>query len=144
MEPPLPFGVDAPPGTPDWFDCCASVDVTVVLDTCREPDDRRPLEDPELLGECCEPREAVRGGGGPGGLGPFRGLPGGRVSVMDMRFAIGLWRGAIEGVGGVESPPPPPPPIETGGIGITVGYTAGLKLAAAASNDAVRTGCLSL
>lgn len=123
LEPPLPFGVDAPPGTPDWFDCCASVDVTVVLDTCREPDDRRPLEDPELLGECCEPREAVRGGGGPGGLGPFRGLPGGSVSVMDMRFAIGLWRGAIEGVGGVESPPPPPPPpIETGGIGITVGY----------------------
>lgn len=123
MEP-LPFGVDAPPGTPDWFDCCASVDVTVVLDTCREPDDRRPLEDPELLGECWEPRDAVRGGGGPGGLGPFRGLPGGSVSVMDMRFAIGLWRGAIEGVGGVESPPPPPTPplIETGGIGITVGY----------------------
>lgn len=28
-------------------DCdCASVDVTVVLETCREPDDRRPLDDP--------------------------------------------------------------------------------------------------
>lgn len=29
----------------DWD--CASVDVTVVLDTCREPDDRLPLDDPE-------------------------------------------------------------------------------------------------
>jgi hypothetical protein len=29
------------------FDCdCASVDVTVVLETCREPDDLRPLDDP--------------------------------------------------------------------------------------------------
>lgn len=26
------------------FCCCASEDVTVVLETCREPDDRRPLE----------------------------------------------------------------------------------------------------
>jgi hypothetical protein len=26
---------------------CASVDVTVVLDTCREPDDLRPLDDPK-------------------------------------------------------------------------------------------------
>lgn len=59
----------------------------------------------------------MRGGGGPGGLGPFRGLPGGRVSVIDIRFAIGLCSGATDGVGGVESP------IETGGIGITVGYT---------------------
>lgn len=32
------------------FDCdCASVDVTVVLDTCREPDDLLPLEEPEIL-----------------------------------------------------------------------------------------------
>lgn len=110
---PFPFGVDAPPE----LDCAASVDVTVVLETCREPDDRRPLEEPELFGECCEPREAVRGGGGPGGLGPLRGLPGGRVSVIDIRLAIGLCSGATDdGVGGVESP------IETGGIGITVGY----------------------
>lgn len=43
---PLPLGVEAPPGTPDWLDCCASVDVTVVLDTCREPEDLRPLDDP--------------------------------------------------------------------------------------------------
>lgn len=29
------------------FDCgCASVEVTVVLETCREPEDRRPLDDP--------------------------------------------------------------------------------------------------
>ena len=29
------------------LDCdCASVDVTVVLDTCLEPDDLRPLDDP--------------------------------------------------------------------------------------------------
>lgn len=29
------------------FDCdCASVDVTVVLETCRDPDDRLPLDDP--------------------------------------------------------------------------------------------------
>lgn len=26
------------------FCCCASDDVTVVLDTCRDPDDLRPLE----------------------------------------------------------------------------------------------------
>jgi hypothetical protein len=29
------------------FDCdCASVDVTVVLETCLDPEDRRPLDDP--------------------------------------------------------------------------------------------------
>lgn len=29
------------------LDCdCASVDVTVVLDTCREPEDLRPLDEP--------------------------------------------------------------------------------------------------
>uniref|UniRef100_A0A182V4P8 Uncharacterized protein n=1 Tax=Anopheles merus TaxID=30066 RepID=A0A182V4P8_ANOME len=73
---------------------------------------------------------AVRGGGGPGGLGPFRGLPGGRVSVIDIRFAIGLCNGATDGAGGVPSPPPPPlptppppppPPIDAGAIGITFG-----------------------
>ena len=31
------------------FDCCASVDVTVVLDTCREPEDRRPLDEPAQI-----------------------------------------------------------------------------------------------
>lgn len=89
-----------------------------MLDTCREPEERRPLEDPELFGECCEPRDAVRGGGGPGGLGPLRGLPGGRVSVIDIRFAMGLCNGATDGVGGVCGVSPP---IETGGIGITFG-----------------------
>lgn len=38
---PLPIFTDMP-----VWDCWASVDVTVVLDTCREPDDRRPLDDP--------------------------------------------------------------------------------------------------
>lgn len=52
----------------------------------------------------------------------MRGLPGGRVSVIDIRLAIGLCSGATDdGVGGVESP------IETGGIGITVGYTTQRK-----------------
>lgn len=32
----------------------------------------------------------MRGGGGPGGLGPLRGLPGGNVSVIDIKLAIGL------------------------------------------------------
>lgn len=45
---------------------------------------------PELLGECWLPLDAVRGGGGPGGLGPLRGLPGGNVSVIDIKLAIGL------------------------------------------------------
>lgn len=45
---------------------------------------------PELLGECWLLRDAVRGGGGPGGLGPLRGLPGGNVSVIDIKLAIGL------------------------------------------------------
>jgi hypothetical protein len=32
----------------ELFDCgCASVEVTVVLETCRDPDDLRPLDDPE-------------------------------------------------------------------------------------------------
>lgn len=32
------------------FDCdCASVDVTVVLETCRDPDDLLPLEEPKTM-----------------------------------------------------------------------------------------------
>lgn len=31
------------------FDCCASVDVTVVLETCLEPEDRRPLDEPAQI-----------------------------------------------------------------------------------------------
>lgn len=34
------------PPAPDCECCCASDDVTVVLDTCREPDERRPLDEP--------------------------------------------------------------------------------------------------
>lgn len=45
------FGADGgPPGpagpAPCWA-ACASEDVTVVLDTCRDPDDRRPLDEPD-------------------------------------------------------------------------------------------------
>lgn len=91
----------------------ASVDVTVVDETCREPDDLRPLEEPATkkhhhknlipckknknhlpveLGECCEPLDADRGAALPGGLPPVdRGLPGGRLSATDIRAAIGLW-----------------------------------------------------
>lgn len=58
---------------------------------------------PELFGECWLPRDAVRGGGGPGGDEPFRGLPGGRVSVMDIKLAIGLCVVA-DCAGGVGSP----------------------------------------
>lgn len=50
---------------------------------------------PELFGECWLPRDAVRGGGGPGGLGPLRGLPGGNVSVIDIKLAIGLWANCV-------------------------------------------------
>lgn len=39
-------GTDTPAGRPAWF-CCASDDVTVVLDTCRDPDERRPLDEPD-------------------------------------------------------------------------------------------------
>lgn len=36
------------------FDCdCASVDVTVVLETCRDPDDLRPLDDPMKILKVC-------------------------------------------------------------------------------------------
>lgn len=64
---------------------------------------------PELFGECWLPREADRGGGGPGGLGPLRGLPG-KVSVIDIKLAIGLGKSVIGGFNGVVSPK------ETGGI----------------------------
>lgn len=37
-------GIGMPGNGPCAFVCCASDDVTVVLETCREPDDRRPLE----------------------------------------------------------------------------------------------------
>lgn len=70
----------------------ASLDVTVVEETCLEPDDLLPLEDPAVeFGECWEPREADRGATLVGGLPPAdRGLPGGRLSATDMRAAIGL------------------------------------------------------
>ena len=31
------------------FDCCASVEVTVVLETCRDPDDLLPLDEPAMI-----------------------------------------------------------------------------------------------
>lgn len=40
--------IGKPPGIPCCWFCCASDDVTVVLDTCRDPDDRRPLEEPTI------------------------------------------------------------------------------------------------
>lgn len=60
---------------------------------------------PELFGECWLPRDAVRGGGGPGGDEPFRGLPGGSVSVIDIKLAIGLCEVA-DCAGGAASGPP--------------------------------------
>lgn len=119
------------PTIPAAIFCWASDDVTVVLDTCRDPDDRRPLDEPkwnfdwnkktnlnfkikfklfvilfsilpELFGECWLPRDAVRGGGGPGGLGPFLGLPGGNVSVIDIKLAIGLCNDADGAAIGVD------------------------------------------
>lgn len=72
---------------------------------------------PELFGECWLLRDAVRGGGGPGGLGPLRGLPGGNVSVIDIKLAIGLCN--VGGAGGVESP------SDAGGIGIGIGIDVG-------------------
>lgn len=100
----IPSGIEPAP---------ASVDVTVVDETCLEPDDLRPLEEPATkmkhhhkqlvpykkrenhlpveLGECCEPLEADRGAALPGGLPPVdRGLPGGRLSATDIRAAMGL------------------------------------------------------
>lgn len=84
-----------------------------MLDTCREPEERRPLDEPELFGECWLPLDAVLGGGGPGGLLPFLGLPGGNVSVIDIKLAMGLCN--VCGTGGVESP------SDTGGSCIVVG-----------------------
>lgn len=63
---------------------------------------------PELFGECWLPRDAARCC--PGGDGPLRGLPGGNVSVIDIRLAIGLC--VCIDAGGVDVSP-----IETGGIG---------------------------
>lgn len=115
------------------FDC-ASVDV--VDETWRDPDDRRPLDEPckitiihyriillheikynipELFGECWLLLDADLGGGGPGGLGPFLGLPDGKVSVIDIKLAIGLCKDTI-GAGGAASVP-----IETCAKGIFVG-----------------------
>lgn len=70
----------------------ASVELTVVEETCREPDDLLPLEDPAVeFGECWEPLEADLGATLVGGLPPVdRGLPGGRLSATDMRAAMGL------------------------------------------------------
>lgn len=45
--PPLPMLTGGSPPTDCW-DCCASVEVTVVLDTWREPEERRPLDDPNM------------------------------------------------------------------------------------------------
>lgn len=76
---------------------------------------KRRAKVPELLGECWLPLEADLGGGGPGGLGPLLGLPGGNVSVIDIRLAIGLCNGGTGGAGGVESP------SDTCGSGMDVG-----------------------
>lgn len=45
---------------------------------------------PELFGECWLPRDADLGGPGGPGDGPLRGLPDGRVSVIDTKLAIAL------------------------------------------------------
>lgn len=91
----------------------ASVEVTVVDETCLEPDDLRPLEEPATqlhrkittnptnffitkhlpveLGECWEPLDADLGAALPGGLPPVDlGLPGGKLSATDIKAAIGL------------------------------------------------------
>lgn len=41
----VPGGMFSPPGPP-MFEAPASVDVTVVEETCLDPDDRRLLDDP--------------------------------------------------------------------------------------------------
>lgn len=56
----------------------------------------------------------MRGGCGPVGGLPFRGLPGGKVSVMDMRLAIGACKDATDVV--VDDSP-----NETAGIVIVAG-----------------------
>jgi hypothetical protein len=72
----------------------ASVEVTVVDETCREPDDLLPLDEPTRsveLGECWDPLEADRGAPLLGGLPPADlGLPGGKLSATDIKAAIGL------------------------------------------------------
>lgn len=71
---------------------------------------------PELLGECWLLLDAdLGGGGGPGGLGPFLGLPDGNVSVIDIKLAIGFCKDTM-GAGGAASVP-----IETCAKGMFVG-----------------------
>lgn len=48
------------------------------------------------LGEFWLPRDEVRGGWGPVGGLPFRGLPGGNVSVIDIKLAIGVCNDATD------------------------------------------------
>lgn len=48
------------------------------------------------LGEFWLPRDEVRGGWGPVGGLPFRGLPGGKVSVMDIKLAIEVFNEATD------------------------------------------------
>lgn len=68
----------------------ASVDVTVVEETCLEPEDLLPLDEPEEFGECWLPLDALLGTPFPGGDPTAeRGLPGGRLSATDMRAAMG-------------------------------------------------------
>lgn len=64
--------------------------------------DRTYSSVPELCVECWLPRDADRCGACWGGLGPLRGDPGGSVSVMDIRLAIGLTTGGVVGL----LPPP--------------------------------------
>lgn len=69
-----------------------SLELTVVELTCLLPDDLRPLDEPEELGECNEPRDADRGKAELGGLPPvLLGEPGGKLSATDIKAAIGLW-----------------------------------------------------
>lgn len=55
----------------------------------------RSLNLPEL-GEFWLPRDDVRGGCGPVGGLPLRGLPGGKVSVIDSKLAIGVCKVATD------------------------------------------------
>lgn len=102
----------APVGMPSGSEPApASVEVTVVEETCLEPDDLRPLDEPAEetrfsnncttplgadnlpveFGECCDPLEADLGAAFPGGLPPVDlGLPGGRLSATDISAAMGL------------------------------------------------------
>lgn len=103
----VPFEGRASGAAPSVPVAPASEEVTVVEETCREPDERRLLDEPaEELGECWEPREAERGATALlGGLPPAeRGLPEGRLSATDMRAAIGLWPDAEEACCGWVAP----------------------------------------